>query len=157
MISRKLPFLVTVALFCMIFIGLTQTASLNKRQDDEGIPCYADFADGVDGSYSFYDYEGFSKLKKRSIRHRVYGQFTRGFEKDTNIKNYEFFIITKKGRKVDLTKDFKENVKIFPAGGTTPFQKDYKDDDHSVHNLIGGKFIIKHKGKKLSSTLIKSV
>ncbi|RGB39535.1 hypothetical protein C1646_754373 [Rhizophagus diaphanus] len=139
----------------MIFIGLTQSVSLNKRQGYE--ICYADFANGVDGSFQFADSEGPFKLKKRSIRHRVYGQFTRGFEKDTNIKNYEFFIITKKGRKVDFTKDFKENVKIFPSGGTTPFQNDYKNDDHSVNNIIGGKFFVKHKGKKLASSLIKRI
>ncbi|CAB4379657.1 unnamed protein product [Rhizophagus irregularis] len=151
MISRKLPFLVTVALFCMIFIGLTQTASLNKRQGDI---CFADFADGIDGLYTFTDFGGPFKLKKRSIMHRVNGQFTKGFEKDTDINNYEFFIMTKEGRKVDFTEDFKENVKIFPAGGTTPFQKVYKDDDHSVNNLIGGKFVVNHNGKKLASTIL---
>ncbi|CAG8704920.1 10943_t:CDS:1, partial [Rhizophagus irregularis] len=57
------------------------------------------------------------------------------------------------GRKVDFTEDFKENVKIFPAGGTTPFQKVYKDD-HSVNNLIGGKFVVNHNGKKLASTIV---
>jgi hypothetical protein len=42
MISGKLPLLSMVALFCMVFIGLTQTAPLNKRHDG-GSVAYADF------------------------------------------------------------------------------------------------------------------
>lgn len=143
MISRKLPLLAIIALFCMIFMGLTQSAPLNKRQDDGGgAPSIADFDNGVTGRFTWVETESY----------RFTGQFTRGFEKDTNIKNYEFFIVTKDGKKIDFIKDFRKNVKIYPAGGTSPFQKDYKG---TVDKLVGGYFIIKHKGKKFSEALIK--
>ncbi|CAB4416050.1 unnamed protein product [Rhizophagus irregularis] len=59
------------------------------------------------------------------------------------------------GKKIDYTKDFRKNVKIFPAGGTSPFQKDYKGID--AIKLAGGTFFVKHKGKKLSEASIKYV
>ncbi|EXX62890.1 hypothetical protein GLOIN_2v1842098 [Rhizophagus irregularis DAOM 181602=DAOM 197198] len=118
MISRKLPFLVTVALFCMIFIGLTQTASLNKRQGDI---CFADFADGVDGLYTFTDFGGPFKLKKRSIMHRVNGQFTKGFEKDTDINNYEFFIMTSVPKGSSRV-GFEDVFELDPSIKTNPYK-----------------------------------
>uniref|UniRef100_U9TNF6 Uncharacterized protein n=1 Tax=Rhizophagus irregularis (strain DAOM 181602 / DAOM 197198 / MUCL 43194) TaxID=747089 RepID=U9TNF6_RHIID len=48
-----------------------------------------------------------------------------------------------------------ENVKIFSAGGTSPFQKDYKG--LKVIELAGSTFFVKHKGKKFSEASIKCV
>ncbi|PKY34010.1 hypothetical protein RhiirB3_532674 [Rhizophagus irregularis] len=48
-----------------------------------------------------------------------------------------------------------ENVKIFSAGGTSPFQKDYKG--LKVIELTGSTFFVKHKGKKFSEASIKCV
>ncbi|CAB4415769.1 unnamed protein product [Rhizophagus irregularis] len=152
MISRKFLLLATVALFCMIFIGTTQTAPLNKRWF--GV-AYADFYNEIAGQWSWTT-DGYEVDKGAdSGFYRFRGSFTRGFKKDSNIQNYEFFAITKDGKKIDYTKDFRKNVKIFPAGGTSPFQKDYKGID--AIKLAGGTFFVKHKGKKLSEASIKYV
>ncbi|RGB28465.1 hypothetical protein C1646_767766 [Rhizophagus diaphanus] len=66
--------------------------------------------------------------------------FTRGFEKDTNINNYEFIIVTEEGTKIDITKDVRKNIKINSSGGTPPFRKDYE---------------VKLEDKEFASTLIK--
>jgi hypothetical protein len=134
----------------MIFIGTTQTAPLNKR----GAVAYADFDNGTTGRYTFTTISEFDKRSNPGF-YRLYGSFTRGFKKDSNIQNYEFFVITKDGKKIDYTKDFRKNVKIFPAGGTTPFQKDYKGP--RVIELAGGTFFVKHKGKKFSEASIKYI
>jgi hypothetical protein len=149
MISRKLLLLATVALFCMIFIGSTQSAPLNKR-----IPgvAYADFANGDAGQWTWSS-NGFDK-RSDTEHYRLYGSFTRGFDKDTNIQNYQFFVITKDGKKIDYTNDFRKNIKIFPAGGTTPYQKDYKGE---ARKFAGGTFFVKHKGKKFSEASIKYI
>ncbi|GBC08444.1 hypothetical protein RclHR1_08110004 [Rhizophagus clarus] len=140
MISRKLPFLaIMVALFCVIFIGLTQTAPLNKRQDDTS--ALADFNDDLVGRITWTNDV------------RVLGQFTKGLEKDTNINNYGFFIITKKGKKIDFTKDIRKKVTIFPSGGTSPYQGDFKS--FTVQEIVGGTFFVTHKGKKFRKALIK--
>ncbi|CAB5211702.1 hypothetical protein RhiirA5_418726 [Rhizophagus irregularis] len=139
MISRKLLLLATVALFCMIFIGSTQTAPLNKRE----ATAIADFNNGISGESTFIDVGSY----------RLTGSFTRGCEKDTNIQNYEFFVITKDRKKIDYTKDFIKSVKIFPAGGTSPFQKVY--EGFHICDLVGGTFFVNHKGKKFSEALIK--
>ncbi|CAB4415781.1 unnamed protein product [Rhizophagus irregularis] len=136
MISRKLLLLATVALFCMIFIGSTQTAPLNKRQT-----VFADFANGLTGEVTFVPGS-----------YRLIVLFTRGF-KDPNIEHYEFFVITKDRKKIDYTKDFIKNVIISSAGGTSPFQKDYKG---KVSDFVGGTFFVYHNRKKFSEATIKS-
>jgi hypothetical protein len=161
MISRRLSFLAMVALFCMVFIELTQTTPLNKRQEDgySGAVAYADFEDGIGGRYTFASNpdDGLSArgYEADHVSTRYYGLFTRGFNKDRNIKNYEFYIVTKKGRKINLTKDFRNTVTIYPAGGTTPFQKDLKGEANSVNEIVYGKFVVKHKGEKVIEAPIK--
>ncbi|CAB5211700.1 hypothetical protein RhiirA5_422605 [Rhizophagus irregularis] len=149
MISRKLLLLATVALFCMIFIGSTQTAPLNKRQ----AVVYVDFEDEITGQWTWTS-DGFDFVKRADGDfYRFRGLFTRGFEKDTNIQNYEFFVITKDRQKIDYTQDIIENVKISSAGGTSPFQKVY--EGFKVSDFVGGTFFVKHKGKKFSEATIK--
>ncbi|CAB4382109.1 unnamed protein product [Rhizophagus irregularis] len=73
MISRKLLLLAMVALFCMIFIGSTQTALLNKRQ----AVVYADFANGITGQWTWTS-DGFDFVKRADGDfYRFRGLFTR--------------------------------------------------------------------------------
>jgi hypothetical protein len=137
MISRNLSLLAMVALFCMIFVGLTQTAPLNKRQ----AIAWADFPDDL-GRTTFVP----------GSTH-VFGQFNRGFKKDTNINNYEFIIVTKEEKNIDLTNGFRNKVKIYPDGSTAPFEINFKVN--FVSNFVGCKFIIKHSGKIFAKALIK--
>jgi hypothetical protein len=148
MISRKLLLL---ALFCMIFIGSTQTAPLNKRV--LGV-AYADFENGTAGRWTWTT-DG-SELDKRDNTeyYRFSGSFTRGFKEDSNIQNYKFYVITKDGEKIDYTDDICKGSKISPAGGTTPFQKDYKGE---ALKLAWGTFFVEHKRKKISEASIKYI
>jgi hypothetical protein len=152
MISRKLLLLAMVALFCMIFIGSAQTAPLNKRVF--GI-AYADFSKNeVVGQWTWYS-DGYELDRRANTDYyRLFGSFTRGFKKDSNIQNYELFLITKDGEKVDYTDDFRKTVKISPAGGTSPLQKDYEGE---ARKFAGGTFFLMHKGKKLSEASIKYI
>ncbi|CAB4412607.1 unnamed protein product [Rhizophagus irregularis] len=111
----------------MIFIGSTQTAPLNKQQSEEPIYAYVDLSDNVVGDYFWTNFDSYQLIRL----------FTKGFKKDTNIQNYEFFVITKNGKKIDYTKNFRKTVKIFPAGGTTPFQKNYEGN---ASKFVGGTF-----------------
>jgi hypothetical protein len=131
----------------MIFIGSTQTAP-------SGAVAYVDFPDDSPGQYTWTNLDSFDK-RSNTGSYRLYGSFTGGFDKDSNIQNYEFYVITKNGKKIDYTKDFRKNIKIFPGGGTTPFQKDYKG--LKVIELAGGTFFVKHKGKKFSKASIKYI
>ncbi|RGB28155.1 hypothetical protein C1646_768165 [Rhizophagus diaphanus] len=149
MISRKLLLLTTVALFCMIFIGSTQTAPLNKRQS----VAFAEFSNGIAGQWSWTSDANEFEKRDDGDYYRFRGLFTRGFEEDTNIQNYEFFVITKDRKKIDYTQDIIENVKISPAGGTSPFQKVY--EGFKVSDFLDGTFFVKHKGKKFSEASIK--
>jgi hypothetical protein len=138
MISRNLSLLAMVALFCMIFVGLTQTAPLNKRD-----VAYADFGDG--GFFGFLDFTEGST--------RVRGQFNRGFEKDTNIDHYEFIIVERGGKNIDLTKGFRDKVNVRPDGSTAPFIIIF--EENFVLDIVGGMFTIRRDEKIIAKTLIK--
>ncbi|PKY48773.1 hypothetical protein RhiirA4_464460 [Rhizophagus irregularis] len=102
------------------------------------------FLTGLQDDLPILILEVLSKFMKRSNKLRVNELFARSFEKDANINKYEFIIVTEKGRKIDITKDARKNIKINSSGGTPPFRKDYEGDIFSVDKFVGGKFIVKH-------------
>lgn len=86
----------------------------------------------------------------------VYGQFSQGFEDDTNIDNYKFFTETEYG-KIDYTEEFRKIMKISSTGGIAPFQVDFKGEFTEVNKIVGGQFTIKHKEEELTSAEVKHV
>ncbi|RIA84021.1 hypothetical protein C1645_785084, partial [Glomus cerebriforme] len=155
MISRKLSLLSMIVLICMILIGLTQTAPLNKRQSGEsGSVAYADFAGGdfkkrsnpVLGRFTFSNTPG----KKC----RVIGQFNGGLE-SPNIKDYILQIVKKNGDLVfDLTKTFTNGKVSVHMSGTTPYQQDFNLNEVSLETVVDKLMIVKNKGNKLAEAQI---
>ncbi|CAB4413874.1 unnamed protein product [Rhizophagus irregularis] len=144
MISRKLFFLAMVALFCMIFIELSQTAPLIKRQD--GNVAFADFEGEVTGRFTWTNIPG--------EKCRVTGQFNTGLD-SADIGDYELFIKDDDGKVIqDLTKEFRNEVTINPPG-CSPFEVDFPS--MTVGDVVGDSLVLKHKESKIGEAEIKSV
>jgi hypothetical protein len=144
MISSKLSLLAMIALFCMIFIDLSQTAPLNKRQK-VGEVAFADFTDGAEGRFTWTNIPG--------NRCRVTGQFNKGLE-DPDVNNYELLLVDQDGNVIqDMTPEFKQ-ITINPPGGSA-FEKDFPSSLVTVEDVLGLKMVLKHKGNTIDEADIK--
>ncbi|CAG8605071.1 6398_t:CDS:1 [Funneliformis mosseae] len=147
MISRKLSLFVMIALVCMIFVGLTQSAPLSKRDN-----AFAKFKKGgknkVVGLVTFTDI---------GDKFRVIGKFNDGF-KSKNVDDYELILEDANGGlELILTDIFREQAKgKMKPPGTPRFKVDIDNDQLTVRELIEKAFFnIRFKGRLIGSTKIK--
>ncbi|CAB4379664.1 unnamed protein product [Rhizophagus irregularis] len=144
MISRKLFFFAMVTLFCMIFIELSQTAPLIKRQ--VGKVAFADFEGKVTGRFTW------TNIPEEKCR--VTGQFNTGLDKP-DIGDYKLCIEDDDGKVIqDLTDEFRRKVTINPPG-SSPFEVDFPS--MTVEDVVGDNLVLKFKEYKIGEAKIKSV
>ena len=141
--SRKI---FPITLVCLIFfIGLIQTAPLNKRQFDPET-AYVDLSDSdspeiPEGRITFANFDSV----------RMTGQFNKGFI-SPNVNDYEFIVMDKKGNtKMNFSKEIRKQIHI-NVPGTSPFQVDC--ENVFVKDFVKNFFAVKYKGKTIGKAEI---
>ncbi|RIA98860.1 hypothetical protein C1645_748636 [Glomus cerebriforme] len=155
MISRRFSLLSMIVLICMILIGLTQTAPLNKRQE---VAAFADFNTGILNKKRSNSVVGlFTFSNTPDNKCRVIGQFYDGLE-SPNIKDYTLQIVKMNGDLVfDLTKTFTNGKVSVHMSGTTSYQHNFNLNELSLETVMDNLMIVKNKDNKIGETLIESL